>query len=83
MPLDEAEMLKQVATLAETIEPAAPPIARIGIIIFVSRVRKILSLIKFCDDKSKFKKLLKSVTLSEEDTIDKLRFAVAGWLTHA
>lgn len=63
-------------------EPVAPPITRIGIIRFLSRVRKILTLIKFSKDKSKFKKLVKAITL-RKDIIHKLAFAGAGWLIHA
>lgn len=79
MPLGEEEMFQQVASLAQTIEPILPPAGKIGIVLFLSRIRKMLTLIKFSSEKSKFKKLIK--TLNKE-TIDKLGSIGAGWLVH-
>ena len=56
MPLGEKEMLKQVTSLAQTIESILPPVGKIGIVIFLSRIRKMLTLIKFSSERSKFKK---------------------------
>ena len=77
MPLNEIEFYEEAAKLTVAVEPLAPPAARIGILIFLSRIKKTLSLIKFRDSKSLFKKLLKSVTLNK-DVIDKLGFVGAG-----
>jgi hypothetical protein len=81
MPLSELEMFHEVENLAQSLEPLAIPTFRTTIVLFLIRIRKILTLLKYGDENSKFIKYLKTIKLTD-DTIEKLGFLGAGWMTH-
>jgi len=81
MPMTEEEMLVEVALLTETIQPLFPPMVKVGLTIFIARIRKISALVKLGSDKNKLRQLIDSGALSK-DIIDKIPFIAAGWFTH-
>lgn len=80
MPLSELEMFIEVENLAQSLEPLAVPTFRTTIVLFLIRIRKVLTLLRYGDENSKFIKYLKAIKLTD-DTIDKLGFLGAGYMT--
>jgi len=82
MPWSEAEMFSKVATtVANSTEPLALLVKRISLSIFLRRIRKILTIIKFGDESSKIKKMLNTKILNH-DIIEKISFIGASSFTY-
>ena len=80
MPLSELEMFTEVENLVQSFEPLVVPTFWTTIVLFLTRIRKISTLLRYADENSKFIKYLKAIKLTD-DTIDKLGFLDAGWMT--